>query len=189
MAAETIQSTTLSNRDAKPQIPNPLYKGGRSFVKRETATTTTGKTSPSYYGFFELLSSCYVESVLLSNAALSTSVTMDIGLYETTYFQGSAGVFASVIAGGIANPNYNASALTNTSKIWGSAVAVSSAQTKQQQLLGNSSFVTVANMVASLWSQLGFTADPLRAFDLVLTSEATITAGGAIVMEVAYKMQ
>lgn len=186
MAVEVVQSTILSNRDATPRVPNPLYGAGRPFVKKAVVLCVTGKTAPSIYGFFSIRSDAHIDTVLLTCDALSTSVTADLGCYETTR---QGGGFATTIAGGVADARYNASALTNTNEIFGEDIDLSGALTKSQQLFANSSFVTRTKADQALWQLLGFTNDPQREFDLVLVTNTTVTAGGAIMVEVGYHLQ
>jgi len=179
----------ITNRDANPPVPNSLYGAGRPFSKRAVVVAVTGDTNVSQYGFFTLSSSAHMESVKLSNDALSASTAINVGLYETTQFPGSGGVFGAVIAGGLAGP-YNTSALTNTNTCFGSTTAMTSAATKAEIMYSGSgqayTFTTADN---PLWKMLGFTADPLREFDLVVTVTTTVVAGGAILLEATYKMQ
>ena len=173
MAAETITSTTLGNITSVPPKPTSLLYAGRSFTKRDLCTTTTGKTSPSYYGFFRIPSGCVVESCKLTNDALSTSVTADIGLYEIS------NPFAPVTTAG---------SVADASQYFGAGVSLVAAATKTEQLI-QGSWTTRAKMMQPVWQILGLATDPVREYDVVVTSDATITAGGVIVLEISYKMQ
>jgi hypothetical protein len=171
MAAETITSAVLTNVVAYK--PNDLRTAGRNFQKRAICTATINKTSPSYYGFFRVPANAVLVSAELSCDALSTSVTADIGFWEVS------NPFAPVTTAG---------SVSNSSQYLGAAVSLVAAQTKTQILI-QSGWTTRAKMDQMIWQILGLTADPQREYDVVATSDATITAGGVIVLEISYKLQ
>ena len=179
MPAETVMSGTLTNLTSTPLKVNDARLAGKNFMKRETCTATTGKTSGGFYGFFRIPASAIIVSCELSCDALSTSTAADIGLWEVS------NPFAPVTtAGGI----------SNSSQYFGAAVSLASALTKQQQLI-QSSWTTRAKMTGKrVWEILGLAADPSQSangsveYDVVATNTTTITAGGVIVLEISYKM-
>ncbi len=189
MAQDFIKSTPLTNRDARPQIPNPLTYAGRNFMKRAVCTATAGVLTGSQYGFFSLPSSAVIVSAELSTVAQGGSSAADIGLWETAAKPGNF-----VAATGWANQAHATAdsyggAVTNAGQYFVAGQTLVSALTKTQLWLLNSSFQTRALADQPIWKVMGLTSDPQVEYDVVMTATATITTGGAMVMEVSYKLQ
>ena len=162
MGTEALSSTQISNRDASPQLLNDPGNSGGS-VKQLIAKieTTTGKTSPSTYRFFQIPSNAVISSLKMWTDALSTSVVLDIGVYDTTENGGAAvtdNLFASGVdaSSAIAGVEYRYSALD------------------------------IDTAGKQLWDLLGLSADPGKCYDIVVTADATMTAGGGIVLDCKY---
>lgn len=180
MAAEVVTSQFLSTLSAVPYKGALSTLGGRSFYRNSGPTiTTTGKTSPSYYGLLRIPSRAVVRSVLLTCDALSTSVTADLGVYNLSQ------PFGPVNATGT-GPGQRP--IANSSQLWGSGTSLATALSRVQQVYANSSFVTTTNFGQPIWQQLGLASDPNVDYDVVLTSDATITAGGNVILEIEYMM-
>lgn len=162
MSVFARKSTQITNRDASPQLLNDPGNAGsliHGFVALVTAVTSDSSTST--YRFFQVPSNAVVRSLKMWTAALSTSVLLDIGIYDTTQNGGlvvTDNLFANNVdaSGAIAGTDYRFSALA----------------------------ITTAGK--QLWDLLGLSADPSKSYDVVVTVDATITAGGAIVLDIAY---
>ena len=180
MAVFIRKSGVITNRDASPPLPSDLRTAGRNFMKRARVLTVTADSIGSMYGFFTLPANAVVVSCLLSNAALSASTTVDIGLWETPLRGGFSSTTGWLtLAGGV----------TGADQFFGDAVAMTNAATKAEQLLANTNFYTLLNADQMIWQVLGLAADPQTEYDLVVVAEAAIVAGGTILLEVTYKMQ
>ena len=159
MATENILSTQLANRDALPQLLNdPGNCGGFKRQWIADLLCTTGKTSPSTYRFFTVPSNLVISSLKLSTDALSTSVTVEIGVYNTTIAGGAA-----VSAG-----------------LFGTGISCSSQVIASEERF-NALAITTAGQ--QLWQLLALASDPGTYYDIVVTSQATITAGGNIMLD------
>jgi hypothetical protein len=180
MAVNIVKSTLLTNRDARPQIPNDPRTLGRIISQLAKVKTTTGDSIASQYGFMQIPSSAIINSCLLSCQALSTSVTGDLGLWETAQY--AYGADFTLTSGW----STTAGSVANAGQYFGAAITMSSALFKQQQL-NQSSWTTQANMDQPVWQILGLASDPMRFFDVVLTLDASMTAGGYVVVEISYR--
>src|ERR1700682_3855904 len=179
MATEIVKSGVLTNRDANPPVPSDLRGAGRNFQKPALCTPTTGVLLNSQYGFFSLPSNAVIVSALLSCAALGAATAGDIGLWETPTVGGfSATTGWATQAGSIANAK----------QFLGAATSLVAAQTKTQLAYLNATFMTIAKADQKIWQLLGLTIDPNRDYDVVLTNTTTITAGGAVLLEIEYKL-
>jgi hypothetical protein len=179
MPAETVASSIITNITAAPPKLNDARTGGRNFMRRGLCTATTGKTTGGFYGFFRIPANAVIVSCELTCAALGTSTAGDLGLYEVS------NPFAPVTQAG---------SISNAKQYFGAGIDLSGALTKSQKLI-QSSWTTVAKMDQMVWQILGLSADPAQGtpigsveYDVVLTSTATINTGGAMVVEISYKM-
>lgn len=180
MAQQIYKSSYMTNRDARPQIPNDPRSVGRLIQKRALVTAVAADSATSQYGFFDVRSDAIIEQCALTFASLAGSSAMDLGFWESVQYQYGADFSAttgwSTTAGGYANAG----------QYFGAAIALASTATKQSQLI-QSSWTTIAKMMQPLWQILGFATDPGRMFDLVGTVTTAITTGGAIVVELTYR--
>jgi hypothetical protein len=163
MATEALKSTQITNRDASPQVLNDPGTVG-AFARKLLAKieSTTGKTVGSTYRMFQIPSNAIISSLKLWCDALSTSVILDIGVYRTT---GDGGAVVSA-------------------NLFANDVDCSSAVAGTEQRYNALNIDTVGKQ---LWDLLGLSADPSVAYDIVITTGATMTAGGTIVLDCAYQ--
>jgi hypothetical protein len=171
MAGFNRKSTTLSGRDALPQVPASRLLGGREFNRVDSVTAVTADDTTSRYGFVSIPSGAIVKAVELSND-LATGA-MSIGLFENTQ---NGGGFALTNAGGVANAN----------QYFGTAVALAAAQNRIS-LLPVAAWQTVAKFTQMVWQILGLPQDPVREYDVVGSVTTTLTAGGVIMLDIDYK--
>lgn len=166
MAVNNYLSTTLTNRDKLPQLPNDLRGAGRPFSKEEINTVVTGDSVGSTYRYYSLRSDAKVKGVRISAPDIGTTTAANVGLYDTTA-NGGAVVNATLFASGV---------VLNAGPITRSEVAIGAG-------------ITVANANKKIWELLGLASDPNKEYDLVLTLSGAADAGGAVLVETDYKVQ
>lgn len=163
MAVVTTKSTALTNADATPQIQNtPLIHRGRRNTSVGFVAVGAADSIASQYRLTRVRSSDRIASIALFCSAI-TSAAANIGLYETTANGGAAAV----------TPTYGS----------GAAACFAAAQSLASALNGVNvtySVTTLAQMEKRVWELLGFTSDPGKDFDLVLTLSAAATAAGTL---------
>lgn len=162
---ESLKSTVITNRDATPAVINDgrLAKGSlRESIG--SVTTTTGKTTGSKYTLCSVPSSAIVSQILLSCAALGTATAADVGVYRNTA-DGGAAVDADFFA---------------------TAVDLSAALSNSD-ITNESGTYTLDKQEQPLWQAAGMSADPMTSLDIVVTSTATIAAGGLLSLKVRYR--
>lgn len=167
MAVVTVKSTALTNADATPQVLNtPIIQRGRRNTSVGFAAVANGDSIASQYRLLRVRSSDRLASMTLFCTAI-TSAAANLGLYETTANGGAAAV----------TPTYGS----------GAAACFAAAQTLASALNALNvtySVTTLAQMEKRVWELLGFTSDPGKDFDLVLTLTAAATAAGTVGMHV-----
>jgi hypothetical protein len=163
MAVVTIKSTALTNADATPQVQNtPLIHRGRRNHSVGFAAVGSADSIASQYRLMRIRSSDRLATLSIFCTAI-TSAAANVGLYETTANGGAAAV----------TPTYGS----------GAAACFASAQSLASALNGVNitySVTTLAQMEKRVWELLGFTSDPGKDFDLVVTLTAAATAAGTL---------
>lgn len=173
MATENVAGTFIKNVTATPPVPNTGYYKGRVLRSWGSAKSTTGVDVGSCYGLTRIASRAVIHSVLWTCDALSTSVTMDLGVYSIT------NPFAPVAA---------SKPVTDSQECFAADIDCSSALTRVDKVYTNSSFMTTTKFGQPLWQILGLTVDPNVDYDVCATSTASMTAGGNMIVEIAYMM-
>lgn len=183
MATEALKSASITNLDASPLVANTVGEGadGPLRVANDSVTTTTAVTSGSTYKTVRIPTNAKVKRVLLTNGAAGATGAIDIDVaHSDSLTDGTPPALQGTIV--------QISAADN--KLFGSAVAITSAQKNQDQTFANT--FTVAHQNLPLWQVLvnlgatTFTADPGGFFDIVAKTTATLAAGGALAIEVDY---
>lgn len=164
MAVVTVKSTAITNADAKPkQFSTPNIARGKLHQSIGVAAVANGDSIASQYRLCRVLSGDRLGTLALFCTAI-TGASANIGLYETNDNGGGPVVTATV---------------TGTQ----SAAILAAAQSLATALNGVNitySVTTLANMEKKVWELLGFTTDPGRSFDLVVTLTAAATAAGTV---------
>ncbi len=184
MATEALKSNPIVNLDSFPVVVNTTGEGDDGMMRTVNGhvASTTGVTSPSTYRLCRIPTNAKVKQVLLTNAALSTSVAADI---DVAFSDSTVDGTQQSLAGGIvqlSGPVDN--------KLFGAAVAMSSAQKNQDQTFANT--FTTDHQNIPLWQVLvnlgatQFSSDPGGFFDIVVKTTQTMTTGGDIAIEVRY---
>jgi hypothetical protein len=185
MATEALKSTSITNLDASPVTPNTVGEGanGALWAANDNVTSTAGVTIGSTYKMCRIPVNAKVKRVLLTNAAHGGSAAFDIDVaYSDSTIDGTQPSLQGLIV--------QISAADN--KLFGSGVAVSSAQKHQDQTFANT--FTDAHKNIPLYQVLlnlgttDYTGNPGGYFDIVLKSTATDTSGGDLGIEVDYVM-
>lgn len=183
MATEALKSTSVTNLDASPIVPNTNGEGGpgRMHVSNDHVATTAGVTTGSTYKLVRIPTTAKVKRVLLTNAAQGATGAVDI---DVAHSDSTTDGTPASLQGNIVQ----ISAADN--KLFGSAVAITAAQKNQDQTFANTFTTAMQNL--PLWQALvnlgatTFSADPGGFFDIVLKSTATLANGGDIAIEVDY---
>ena len=83
MALEAVKSSTITNADATPRVPNnPALSGGELRSSRGYCSVTNAADIASTYRFARVRSNAVVDTVAISNTAITTCAG-DVGLYKT----------------------------------------------------------------------------------------------------------
>ncbi len=181
MATEALKSTPITNMDAGTlQTSGQGAPGVLRSVNGHVAATTS-VTSGSTYRLCRFPTNACVKQVLLTNAALSTSTAVDIDVaFSDSTTDGTPASLQGTI------PQVSSA----DNKLFGAAVAVSSAQKNQDQTFANTFTTDHQNIpmwqVLNALGTLGWTSDPGGFFDILLKTTATVTAGGDLAVEVRY---
>lgn len=184
MATEALKSTSIVNLDASPIAAMPTGEGASGVMRTVNGhvAATTSATSASTYRLCRFPTNAKIKQVLLTNAALATASAVDI---DIAFSDSATDGTQPALAGGIVQitgPSDN--------KLFGSAVAVVSAQKNQDQTFANT--FTTDHQNIPLWQVLvnlgatQFTADPGGFFDILLKATATVNTGGDLAVEVRF---
>jgi hypothetical protein len=163
MAVVTTKSTTISNRDAVPQVINDgRLERGTLKSAIGSVTAANGDSIGSKYVLASLPSTAMVRQVLLSSAAI-TSAAGSVGVYRNTR-DGGAAVSAALFANG---------------------ASLASVQS-DVDVTNQSGTNTPALQEQPLWQAAGLAADPGSALDIAITLTAATTAAGLVSLKVTY---
>ncbi len=183
MTTEALKSPSITNLDASPVVANTTGQGaaGRMQVVNDHVAATPGVTTGSTYRLCRFPTNAKVKRVLLTNAALSTSVAADIDVaFSDSTTDGTPAALQGTI------PQVSSA----DNKLFGAAVAIAAAQKNQDQTFANT--FTTAHQNMEMWAvlnalgTLGWTEDPGGFFDILLKTTATVTAGGDLSVEVDF---
>lgn len=169
MATEAIKSASITKRDATPPVlaDNRL---NQAVVKhcRGVCTMTTGKDTASTYRFFEIPSTAVPVSLRISQPAIGSTATLNIGLYRTTADGG----------------------LVVDQDFFASAYDPASAHEKVEVMREAASLITVALSEKTIWELTGlYTVDPQCHFDVVAVATGAVNGSGAVLLEFDYTEQ
>lgn len=172
MTTEALKSTVITGYDASPPTKPAGGAGGANGLQEisGSVTTTTGVTTGSTYQLVRLRSDAYVKRVILESAAMSTSASMNIGLYYSDANDGTAK----------ANQGTALSAA-----LFASAVSVASAVVASD-VTNQSGSYTIDKRVQPLWQAAGLSSDPGGFFDVTAVAASTVTAGGLMGVSVEF---
>lgn len=185
MTTEALKSTSITNLDATPVVPNTSGEqaAGRLMCSNDYVASTAGVTVGSTYKICRIPTNAKIKQVLLTNAAHGGSAAFDI----------SIGYSDSATDGTLASNQGNIVQISSAdNKLFGAAVACSSAANHKDITFQNTFVSSYKNV--PLWQALinagttDFTADPGGFFDFVLKSTATDTSGGNLEIQVYWVM-
>ena len=185
MATEALKSTSITNLDAQPIVANTAGEGGngRMEVANDNVNSTSGMLTGSTYRVARIPTNAKVKRVLLNTAAHGGSAAFDVDVaHSDSTTDGTPASLQGTI------PQISSA----DNKLFGAAVAVSSAQTQKDITFQNT--FTPGHQNLPLWQVLvnlgvtTFSADPGGFFDILLKSTATDTSGGMLAVEVDYVM-
>lgn len=168
MAVVTVKSFAITNRDASPKVRNDAAHAKaslRSFVG--AAAIANGDSVGSKYILGSIPSNAIVHSLLLSTSAdMGTTTTANIGLYQVTAADGTAGAVVDA-------DFFKATADFKTGAITDSEVA-------------NGNVITLANSYKKVWELLGLTSDPNLMYDVVATLDGACDGAGVLQAKCIY---
>lgn len=164
MAVVNIKSTAVTNAEKVPKtLSTPNISRGKLHQSIGVTAVGAADSIASTYRLCRVLSGDRLATLALFCTAI-TSAAANIGLYETI----DNGALPVV------SPSF-----TGTQ----AAAMLAAAQSLATALNGVNitySVTTLANMEKRIWELLGFTSDPGKSYDLVLTLTAAATAAGTV---------
>lgn len=163
MAVELLKTLSLTNADAVPVvIGNSRVLGGRVRQAVGNALADSVASIGSIYRLARVPSNACALTVVLSNAAFTTTGAADIGVYKSN-------------AGAVVDADFFASAQLLTAALLNTEVT------------HESGVYTLANREKPLWEALGLTADPQIMYDVALTlTAANTTTSAQVALRVQY---
>lgn len=174
MAVVNLKSTVISNRDATPKVlTDGLVAAGESSGCEGFVTCGTADSIASTYRLCQVPSNARVDSVRISNAALTSGV-VSVGVYYPTF----------IPVGATLTPALASTAIS--SALFASALSVASAAS-ETAITNQSGTNTIALQEQALWQAAGLTADPGLPLDIVVTVTTALTAGGLLGLKVNYQ--
>lgn len=175
MAVVWTKGPQVTNRDATPPVIND---GRTQRGSRKTAiafvTATNGDSANSVYSLVEVPSSARIVDIRLTNEALGAAATVNVGAFQNS---------VDTLASGATKPG-GARVGANTS-FFASGVAVTAAAI-DAAVLNQAGNNTLDVRMQPLWQALGFTADPMKTFDIGIQVNVAIAATGKIGLVVDY---
>lgn len=158
MGVVDVKSTTITNRDAVPQVRNSaLTQSGMVQECADTLEITTANSSASTYRFFSIPSNARMSSLAIHSDDCGTATAADFGLYETTE-NGGAVKDADFFK---AAQSLNGGALSGTELAFGNVLVAEKIQ-------------------YPIWQALGLSADPCKHYDVCMTLTADSDVGGTV---------
>jgi hypothetical protein len=183
MATDTLKSQSITNLDASPVSANTAGQGatGRLRVVNDHAAATAAAAVGSTYRLCRIPTNAVVKRVLLTNAAQGATGAVDIDIaFSDSTTDGTPAALQGTI------PQVSSA----DNKLFGAAVAVTSAQANKDVTFTGSFTTTHQNM--ELWAvlnalgSLGWTSDPGGFFDILVKATAIMANGGDVSVEVDF---
>ena len=167
MAVELLKSTSITALDAVPSaVGNARVLGGIVRQAVGNALAASDASIGSIYRLARVPSNACGLSVILSNAAFTTTGAADIGVYKAT---------VGAVAGAVVDADFFASAQLLTTALLNTEVT------------HESGVYTLAKREQPLWEALGLTADPQILYDIALTlTAANTTTAAQVALRVQY---
>lgn len=160
MALEAVKSSTITNADATPRVPNnPALSGGELRSSRGYCSVTNAADIASTYRFARVRSNAVVDTVAISNTAITTCAG-DVGLYKT-----------AADGGAVVDADF-----------FGSAVSLATAGSNVDVTheASGTGFGDLSKCEMPLWQALGLSADPNIEYDVAVTLTAAAGSAGKI---------
>lgn len=182
MAGHNLKSTSITNLDATPLVPNTIGEGavGSLMVANDSVTTVSGDDTTSTYRLCRIPTNAKVKSLIIDSAiATAGSGDIDIAFSDSTVDGTPQNLAGGVVQ--ITGPVDN--------KLFGAAQSLVAASRKDFTFAGT---FTPAMQNLPLWQALvnlgatQFSADPGGYFDIFVKITTAITTGGVLSAEVYY---
>jgi len=158
MATFNIKSTIITNRDATPKVLTDPFVAAGDMKSAEGYVQSNGTNDDagSIYRMFPVPSNARVDKMVLSNTALGSGCTLNVGVYWPTFIPSGAGLSQS------------SQSLVINATMFASALAASGANTATN-ILAQSGFNTIPKQEMPLWQALGLSEDPKIDLDVCVT--------------------
>ncbi|WP_439813982.1 hypothetical protein [Zavarzinia sp. CC-PAN008] len=163
MAVVNTKSKLIQNIEASPRVPNEVTDQGARL--REIAATlevAAADDDTSVFRICQVQSNWRIAAILLTNDAITSGTSYDVGLYQTLD-NGGAVVDADAYA---------------------SAVDLSSGRTAPLDVAFEARNIDKVNN--RVWQDGGFSSDPKQTYELCLTANTVGSAAGTISVRVQY---
>lgn len=165
MAAVTLKSGQITNRDASPQVfNNPGVSKGSMCGAVGRVQTNADDSVNSIYIFCTIPSNAVVHSLRLYSDDSGNTGDMDVGLYRTT---GDGGAVVDA-------------------DFFGSAVDINAAALNGSDILHESGQFSLEEAEKPVWEALALSADPNLEYDVCGTLTEAVTAVTDIVLKIQY---
>lgn len=166
MAVVNVKSNGISNRDAVPAVlSNPILNRSNLEEAEGNVAVTNGNSIASIFRLCSVPSNARISQLLLSCGAI-TSAAADVGVYQKTALDGSAGAVVSAA-------------------FFGSAVSIATALSNSD-ITNESGTYDIDLQEMPLWQALGLSSDPGLMYDICATLTAAATATGKLGLKVRY---
>ena len=174
MAVDHVKSTSITNLDASPSVPNTAGEGAGAALKNVlgTAIVLASGSTDSTYQLCRVPSNAKIKNMFFESAAQAAG-TMDIGVYYAT--DGQGGKPLTLLAANAIDQDFFASAYAVTSL------------SQPTSIINESGTNTGDKRNQPLWQALGLTTDPGGSFDICATIVTAVTTGtGRITLSIDY---
>lgn len=174
MGVVTTKSTSITNRDATPQVQNTAGKGA-SYEDRKLddyVSIAATDSSTSKYLMVRIPSTAVVKAVTLENTAAGGSCAADCGLF---YADDARDIAPGKTAGAAVDADFFAT-----------AVSLVSASSGKVDITNESGTYTLDKRDQPIWQAAGLSSDPGGKFDVVLTLTADAASAAKARVAVSY---
>jgi hypothetical protein len=169
MAVEALKSTSITNLDASPVVPNTAGEGAGApqLVQSEYVTVSALASATSTYRMIRVATTVKLKELILESEAMGAGA-INISVY-----------YSDSTTDGTAVANQGVIVPTTGNQFFASDINLASAQ-NNVQVMNESGNNGLANRNLPFWQALGLTADPGGFFDIVAVVHTTdITTGAA----------
>lgn len=173
-AVNSYKSTTITHRDATPQVPTPGFVSKGNLVAATAYLTLAALATDSAGSNFVMVtvpSNARINSVTLSCTSSGSTGAVNIGVFQTTANGGAAvGTYGAAF---FATAQVLTSALIKQQVAW---------QTDPAGATGYG----LNQVEMPLWQALGLSSDPGCYYDIQIVSSAVLVTASKVALDVTY---